>query len=118
MRQHRFTRSDRLLNARDYSNVFANASRASNRYFTILRRSNGLAHPRLGLVVAKKNIKKAVQRNRVKRAIRESFRLNKPALPKQDFVVLVKASAADADSKMLRIAWEKLAIHGEKCATY
>lgn len=45
---------------------------------------------RLGLVVSKKNISKAVERNRVKRVIRESFRKNKSQIPNLDVVVLIR----------------------------
>ena len=45
---------------------------------------------RLGLVVSKKNISKAVERNRVKRLIRESFRKNKSQVPNLDVVVLIR----------------------------
>ncbi len=45
---------------------------------------------RLGLVVSKKNISKAVKRNRVKRLIRESFRKNKSQIPNLDVVVLIR----------------------------
>ena len=45
---------------------------------------------RLGLVVSKKNISKAVERNRVKRLIRESFRKNKSQTPNLDVVVLIR----------------------------
>ena len=45
---------------------------------------------RLGLVVSKKNISKSVERNRVKRLIRESFRKNKSQIPNLDVVVLIR----------------------------
>ena len=45
---------------------------------------------RLGLVVSKKNISTAVERNRVKRVIRESFRKNKSQIPNLDVVVLIR----------------------------
>ena len=45
---------------------------------------------RLGLVVSKKNISKAVERNRVKRVIRESFRKNKTLIPNLDVVILIR----------------------------
>lgn len=55
---------------------------------------------RLGLVVAKKVLRRAVDRNRAKRAIRESFRLNQ-RLPAVDIVVRVvepgPVTTADAD---------------------
>ena len=45
---------------------------------------------RLGLVVSKKNISKAVERNRVKRVLRETLRKNKSQIPNLDVVVLIR----------------------------
>ena len=42
---------------------------------------------RLGLVVGKKQLKKAVDRNTFKRVIREQFRLCRPTLPAVDLIV-------------------------------
>lgn len=58
--------------------------------------------PRLGLVIAKKHIKLAVDRNRVKRLIRESFRLNKATLPSVDIVVLARKGMGELDNKELQ----------------
>lgn len=70
-----FPKSSRLLNASDYQAVF-NQSRfkVSCRHFLILALPNNDPVSRLGIVVAKKNIARAVQRNRIKRLIREWFR--------------------------------------------
>lgn len=46
--------------------------------------------PRLGIVVAKRNVKLAVKRNKLKRMIRESFRLQQQLLMGLDVVVVVK----------------------------
>ena len=56
----------------------------------LLYTSNRKSHPRLGLAISKKIIRKAVDRNRVKRMIRESFRLNQQQLGCFDIVVLAK----------------------------
>ena len=45
---------------------------------------NNLEHPRLGLTVAKKHLKRAHDRNRIKRLVRESFRLSQHNLPSCD----------------------------------
>lgn len=50
-------------------------------------RESGLIKPRLGLVVGKKQLKKAVDRNIFKRVIREQFRLCRSTLPAVDLVV-------------------------------
>jgi len=63
---------------------------------------------RVGLVVAKKNVRKAVDRNRIKRLIRESFRHHLPELPSLDIVVLVRKEAAQADNGQLLMALDKL----------
>ncbi len=70
------TRELKLLTAENYQNVFAKAERFGNRSFTVLARENGLDYPRLGLAISKKCAKRAVDRNRIKRQFRESFRLN------------------------------------------
>ncbi len=85
----KFTKSLRLLCAADFKPVFDDAPfRASHQYFLILARLNQQPHARLGLVMAKKHLRHAVDRNRMKRQIRESFRLQQQALAGLDIVVL------------------------------
>lgn len=59
----------------------------------------------------------AVRRNRLKRAVRESFRQVCDTLPAIDFVVMAKARAASADRSKLRHSldghWLKVS---KKCA--
>lgn len=55
---------------------------------TLLVRTNALNHPRLGLVIAKRHAKHAVTRNKLKRLIRETFRLQQQDLPAVDILVL------------------------------
>lgn len=103
------TRDLRLLNAESYKNVFAKAQRFGNRSFTVLARENGLNHPRLGLAISKKSAKRAVDRNRIKRLFRESFRLNQHELPSVDIIAMCKPSAVSLDSveihKQIEMQW-------------
>lgn len=55
--------------------------------------ANQLSHPRLGLIVSKKVSKKAVERNKLKRRLREIFRLNQNNLNSFDIVVIAKQNA-------------------------
>lgn len=98
-----FTRAERLLSSADFKAVFDGASvRVSDRHLLILAIPNKDEQLRLGLVIAKKHIKRAVDRNRVKRLIRESFRLNKASLPSVDIVVLARKGMGELDNKELQ----------------
>ena len=59
----------------------------------MLTRNLGKSDSRLGIIVAKKNVKLAVQRNRIKRLLRESFRNKRDSLPNIDIIVLAKKGA-------------------------
>ena len=92
----------KLLTAENYKNVFAKAERFGNRSFTVLARENGLDHARLGLAISKKCAKRAVDRNRIKRIFRESFRLNQHKLPSVDIIAMCKPSAKSLDNVEIR----------------
>lgn len=94
-----FERNLRLLTAENYQAVFASAQRFGNHSFTILVRENGLDHARLGLAISKKSAKKAVDRNRIKRKFRESFRINQNKLPNVDIIAMSRPSANLLDNK-------------------
>lgn len=103
-----FTKALRLLNARDYQAVFDDAPiRASHQHLLILSRPNQLNCPRLGLVIAKKNIRLANQRNRIKRILRESFRLHQHALSGLDIIVLARRELDSLDNTQMRALVDK-----------
>ena len=112
MTARRFTRQQRLLQAIDYGRVFDKPERRSDKFFTILHISNGQDAGRLGLVIAKKRARRAVDRNRIKRIIRESFRHSQQDLAGKDIIVLARDPAAKADRaslfKSLQHHWQKL----------
>ena len=70
-----FKKKHRLLASKNYKTVFNGVEfKQESSYFTLLSRENHLGRSRLGMVVSKKHIPLAVNRNKIKRAIRESFR--------------------------------------------
>ena len=86
-----FDKRLRLLKAADFQPVFKQARfKVSSQTVLVLAIENNLRFPRLGLVIAKKNVARAVQRNRIKRLLRESFRLNQHLLAGLDIVILAR----------------------------
>ncbi|RXJ72189.1 ribonuclease P protein component [Veronia nyctiphanis] len=103
-----FPRELRLLTPEHFNSVFQQPHRAGSPHLTILARNNKLGQARLGQAVPKKQIKLAVDRNRFKRQVRESFRLRQHELPSKDFVVIAKKSANDLSNDELRTLLDKL----------
>ncbi|KAF3977529.1 MAG: ribonuclease P protein component [Methylococcales symbiont of Iophon sp. n. MRB-2018] len=97
----------RLGKPAEYRKVFENPVRSTDGFFTLLAIKNDYDHPRLGLAIAKKNIRKAVTRNLIKRAVRESFRQQQHQLINIDIVVLARISAANASSDLLKKSLDK-----------
>lgn len=85
-----FPRRLRLRRAAEYRRVFEQPIRSSDETLNVLARPNTLSHPRLGLAISRKCAKSAVARNRIKRSVRESFRLHQADLPSLDIVVLCR----------------------------
>ena len=109
----------RLREPAEFKRVFANPERSTDKYFTVLAIVNELDHPRLGLAIAKKNIRRAVDRNKIKRSARESFRLQQYEMTNLDIVVMARREAETANSKTLQASldkhWLKLI---KRCATF
>jgi len=85
-----FPRLHRLLTAKDFSRVFKQSTKQSDRHLTLLGQANSRDYARLGMAVPKRQLKRAVDRNRIKRLIRESFRQHQAQLRGLDIVVLVR----------------------------
>ncbi len=96
-----YPRESRLLTPRHFTYVFDNATPAASPTLTILARLNQLEHARLGITVPKKKVKLAVNRNRIKRCIRESFRLTTHKLPNVDIIVIAKHGINELDNTEL-----------------
>ena len=97
-----------MLTPEHFNHVFQQPHRAGSPHLTILARDNSYCHPRLGQAVPKKQIKLAVDRNRFKRLVRESFRHHQHQLPAKDFVVIAKKSANALSNDELMSLLDKL----------
>lgn len=110
-----FPRSRRLARRSEFDRVFQRGLRTTDPHFSMMARPNEVGQARLGLAVSVKNAGNGVLRNRLKRLIRESFRVQTD-LPAVDIVVTVRAGAGKRPAAMLRASlanhWMLLA---EKC---
>lgn len=89
-------RSRRLVNPIQYQRVLKEGIRFGVNVYTVVALPNGLGSPRLGLAIPKRYARRAHDRNRLKRIVRESFRTQDSALPAVDIVVLATARASNA----------------------
>lgn len=114
-----FTRELRLLTPAHFSYVFSDAVPAPSKHITILARKNpNYTHPRLGITIAKNRVRKAHDRNRLKRIIRESFRHHQHFLPNVDIIVIGKSNLDTLSNQefkaLLSTLWKKLKKRCEK----
>jgi ribonuclease P protein component len=108
-----FGKAKRLLNAKDYSRVFdGTEAKASHKRLLLLAKRNNSSRHRLGLVIARKNVRLAVERNRIKRVAREFFRTLQEEEPGMDVVLLARHGMDQLDnaelSTILRQQWQVL----------
>lgn len=105
-----FDKTRRLLQKNDFDFVFKQAQKIVTTEFIVLYCKNEIGHPRLGLALSKKIINKAHDRNRVKRLLRETFRVGN--LPAIDIVILGRHGVAKVQNSIiiakLGKTWEKL----------
>lgn len=121
MSRQDFPRRLRLLTAGDYRQVFDNAVfKVHGKGLMALAIPNALGHPRLGLIVSKKNLRRAVDRNRLKRLARESIRLQQQRLPAVDIVLMARRGVKELDNetlhRQLHGMWRRLEREAGKAA--
>lgn len=108
-----FDRGRRLLTSADYSGVFRDATyKVAHRHYLLLARPKTAGCARLGLIVSKKNARLATRRNRIKRVVRESFRLRGENLDSLDIVFLARPGFDTLphrdQTRLISQAWSRL----------
>lgn len=105
-----FDKTRRLLKKCEYDHVFAQAKKLVTSEFIVLYRANTQGVARLGLALSKKMIPKAHDRNRLKRKLRETFRVKQ--LPAIDIIILARTGVAAVENKTINVnlgkTWDKL----------
>ena len=111
-----FPRTARLLSADQYRDIFKSGRslrRDSPVRVRILENSGNSA--RIGVIVPKKGNRLAVRRNRIKRLVRDYFRLTRTHLKSVDIIVHVTGAVADEDlMRILRQSMKSL-IEEQSC---
>jgi ribonuclease P protein component len=113
VRQYSLPRASRLLKAGDFAALRGNSRRLGVRHFLAEFSPNNAPGCRLGQAVSRRVSKRAVDRNRIKRLVRESYRLVREQLPSIDILLIARSSAVNTASAELRddltSLWNKLA---------
>lgn len=105
-----FPRELRLLTPVHFSTVFASGHRIKSPLLTIVVNKNKLTFVRIGFALAKKQIKYAHERNRIKRIIREYIRLKQHNLSGLDIVLMVRTPIQSLSNTEIRQLFDS-AIH-------
>lgn len=86
-----FRQRNKLTRPQEFTQVLSAGERILGKFLQVCRYSNALEVPRLGMIIPKKVVSKAVERNRIKRMAREMFRRNRLILGNYDYVIKLRA---------------------------
>jgi ribonuclease P protein component len=106
---------DRKLRKTDeFSSVFRFKCLQRGNLLDLYAAPNGLDHPRLGLIVPKRILARAVDRNQIKRILREAFRLMQVGLGGMDVVIRLRAADASGTNRY-RAECKRLLEQAQRC---
>ncbi|MBX3702140.1 MAG: ribonuclease P protein component [Steroidobacteraceae bacterium] len=98
----------KLGTAAEFERARKSRERHTDAFFIVQCADNALGRARLGMAVGARAIGNAVGRNRLRRLIRESFRVNRPTLPPLDLFVTARAAARAAGNREIAASLDRL----------
>jgi ribonuclease P protein component len=104
----RLTKQAKLIKTDDFSSVFNFRKRISTPHLVIHYLPKPHTPARLGLVVGKKTAKLAVDRNYMRRLLRELYRTQQPPLTDADIIIRVQKAFAKSDFMQIKQEFELL----------
>ncbi len=108
MKGERFERPARLLKRAQFDAVFASRLRQTSRFFVAHICENPVGHPRLGFAISARSTPTAVERNRIKRRMREAFRRQFAQLSAIDIVIRSNPGTAAIEKSIMHTDIQKL----------
>ena len=103
-----FKKDDRILKRSEFLDLTRSGRKLQNNCFIAFFKPGRFDSPRLGITVTRK-VGNAAQRNRIKRLVREYFRLNRQHLNKNwDINIVAKEKAADLSSEKVDLFLQDL----------
>jgi len=113
----RLPRQARLTDKPQFDRVHREGQRVSDALFTVIARPNEVGRARLGMAVGVRTAGCAVNRNLIRRVVRERFRLTQQELPPVDVVVNAKPAAGKASrAELATSVTTLLARMSQRCA--
>ena len=113
-------RTARLLSRSDFASLRERSERIATRSFVAEYRVSTKGLARLGVAISRRVSKRAVERNRIRRTIRESFRAHRAELPEFDILLIARSMAAQQTNPLLRddllLIWHKLKVAAQASA--
>jgi len=103
-----FKKHQRLVKNHEFTAVLSNRKRAQDQVLIVYCKPNGLKYSRLGISVGK-SLGSSVVRNRIKRFIRESFRLEQHNIGgSQDYLVMPSPAIKKAEKQARKVIVKKI----------
>ena len=107
MKRLGFSKDKRLLSNDQFRSVLNRGRRSSDGLLVVYAAANDCGHPRLGVSVGKSS-GGAVQRNRLKRLLREAFRQSQEQIPAGfDYVVMMASRKPGGKKRKTKAAGQK-----------
>jgi ribonuclease P protein component len=103
-----FPRTVRLTRGIEFQRVFQQGKRLHASGLNARAAANNVGYPRLGMAIAKKALRRAHERNRIRRLVRESFRQHQASLPAVDLVVMCRPEVLQMSNNELFLQLEGL----------